>query len=229
MYARLWRRNQIRWAQPMHEYLTPVLPQNTLFVAQGLRVRDWRDSPGDGVRLTHRNLKVLLHDWENGERKTLSSAEELHAYDVYKFTLAHEAAEVFPSWCRVIHLGLMPHFAKNDHNMLSDCHYHLGRSFEAERNFKAAVEAYLAADEVVPHTQALLCALRALECDDEVKDFMLAGQLREKILTRTGMGSQDPLPFNCDLKLLRKLRTQLVVYGTMIFGAEDELGRFKVV
>jgi hypothetical protein len=32
------------------------------------------------------------------------------------------------------------------------------------------------------------------------------------------MGLEDPLPFNCDLKLLRNLRTQLGLYGTAIFN-----------
>ena len=54
--------------------------------------------------------------------------------------------------------------------------------------------------------------------------LVLRAGLREKILTRTGMGLEDPLPFNCDLKLLRDLRMQLGLYGTMISQCSGEKG-----
>jgi hypothetical protein len=251
MYARLWRRSVytldedgstipntddgIRWTQPLHEYLAPVLPQATLLTAQGLRVVDHRDSPGEGVRLTCRNLKVLLRAWETGDRKTISATEDLRRDLIFRFTLAHEAAEVFPAWSREVLANLMGRVGADDAGMLSDCHYHVGRAHEAEKHYREAVEAYLAADEVAPHTQALLCALRAEEssCDatgapasgaveDATQDSLrFRRYLRERILTRTGMGLEDPLPFNCDLKLLRGLRVQLGLYGTTIFNAPE--------
>jgi hypothetical protein len=229
MYVRLWRRSVftdvdddstmtdvegIRWTQPLHEYLTPVLPRRTLFAAQGLRVRDHRDSLGEGVRLAHRNLKVLLRAWEQDDRRTILEPEDLRKDHVFRFTLAHEAAEVFPTWSRERLFRVMGGSDPSDASTLSDCHYHLGRSYEAEGNLSKAVETYLAADETAPHTQALLCALRARE---NLKDFERCGLLRKTILTRTGMGTDDPLPFNCDLKLLAKLRLQLGMYGTIIF------------
>jgi hypothetical protein len=234
MYARLWRRGRlykageslpsitelsskiIRWTQPLHEYLAPVFPERTLFSVQGLRVRDHRDSPGEGVRLAHRNLKVLLRAWENGDRKTISAPEDLRRDHLFRFTLAHEAAEVFPAWSREKLVTVMARLAPDEASMLSDCHYHVGRSHESEGNLPAAREAYLAADETAPHTQALL---RALQVAERMKDFESCGRLRKQILTRTGMGADDPLPFNCDLKLLVKLRLQLGMYGTLLFNA----------
>jgi glycosyltransferase involved in cell wall biosynthesis len=70
MYDRIWRNKPtIRFTQAIHEHLTGKgcladgLP-NWLMVAQGLRFRDWRDSPGNGVRLNHRNYKVFMREYE---------------------------------------------------------------------------------------------------------------------------------------------------------------------
>jgi len=245
IYARLWRLavltdvddgstmtddEGLRWTQPLHEYLAPALPQSTLFAAQGLRVRDHRDSPGEGVRIAHRNLKVLLRAWEQGDRVTISAPEDLRRDHLFRFTLAHEAAEVFPAWSRELLVNVMGRLLPAEVDMMSDCHYHMGRSHEAEGDLRRAVEAYLAADEVAPHTQALLCALRAADLlnvgkrSAEGQFFCERGSWRERILARTGMGQDDPLPFNCDLKLLKALRLQLGMYGTLIFhppGQED--------
>ena len=76
MYDRIWRNKPaIRFAQAIHEYPTgkgflPDGQPNWFMVAQGLRFRDWRDSPGNGVRLSHRNYKVFMREYER-----LSSAK----------------------------------------------------------------------------------------------------------------------------------------------------------
>jgi hypothetical protein len=216
MYARLWRRSApgLKWRQPLHEYLGSTFPERTLFVAQGLRVCDHRDSLGEGVRIAHRNLKVLLRAWEN--HNSIVMQEDFRSDPTFRFTLAHEAVEVFPVWSRERLVDVMNMIAPNEAGMLADCHYHIGRSYEVEELFPKALEAYFAADETAPHTQALL---RALEVAERLEDFEHCGSLRKTILARTGMGMDDPLPYNCDLKLLAKLRLQLGMYGTMIFHA----------
>ena len=220
MYDRLWRRSVLtdtddgakmsdpeglRWVVPFHEYLDGKSWRNTLYTTQGLRVRDWRDSPGVGVRVAHRNLKVLLWNWENGRRRTLSTPNELRRDLIERFTLAHEAAEVFPLFARELLDAVMGRLEPEDRGLMSDCYYHQARISEAlgdSMNDDRAIDEYEKADEIQAHTQALL---KLFFLHDRLGDFTRCRTLREKILARTGQIT-DPPSFNCDLQLAAKVR-----------------------
>ena len=209
MYDRMWRRSPgsttspPRWVRPMHEYLAGKTFTSTLYAAQGLRVRDWRDSPGEGVRVEHRNLKVLLWHWEHGDllgQRSPPSDETCEAH-LARFTLAHEAAEVLPGLARELLADLTSRFT--DVVLLSDCHYHLGRVEEWEGRVDEALCQYELADEVSPHSQALL---RAWDLCRRRGDLGRAARLRDKILARLGAAATDAVPFNCDLGLVAAVR-----------------------
>jgi len=224
MYDRLWRRvptgggTPVRWDMVCHEYLTGKTSANTLCTVQGLRVRDWRDSPGVGVRIPHRNLKVLLWDHENNHHPGDSHSEATRL-----FTLAHEAAEIFPMFAIDL-LETVTSMIGEDMGMLSDCFYHHARAEEALGNVGSAIALYEKADVISPHVQALLreyaMIVRAGKQDGEhpKEDLRPEGQrpevatsprlcrLREKILARVGADPAGPVPFNCDLKLVAMVR-----------------------
>jgi len=208
MYARLWRRvsgsgPSPRWTQSCHEMLSGVTAQRTIYAAAGLRVRDHRDSPGEGVRIAHRNLKVLLWNRENGDRVTCSPESEAARRDLLEtFTLAHEAAEVLPELAHELLANVLLRLDKTDVTMLSDCHYHMGRAYEAHAAvaglgasllLKRAEESYRRADEVSSHPQALLKLHALLMREGKVEAARL---LRPEILAKIGQS-----PYNYDLVL----------------------------
>jgi tetratricopeptide (TPR) repeat protein len=188
----------------LHEYLGGKSATNTMYVPSGLVFRDWRDSPGEGVRMEHRNLKVLLHYWENIDPKF--GARWAFFNDlVFRFTLAHEAVEVFPAWSRELLANVMERLEPADVGMRSDCHYHKARSLEAEGRFDDAILAYQEADKTSPHTQALLRAWkRTSQSLGELHEMV--SYLGNLILARVGHEAGDATPYNCDLKLLDELR-----------------------
>jgi hypothetical protein len=222
MYDRMWRRApsggspSMRWTVPFHEYLNHKTPQNTVYAPQGLRVRDWRDSPGEGVRIEHRNLKVLLWNWERGGRRLDTSSGDIQAgrpgelqYCDYRsslvetFTLAHEAVQVFPEFARTLLEYVVRRLPVDDVGMLSDCYYHLARALEQLGDHVGAMAEYEVADETSPHTQALLrlfCLCERLEEVDMCED------VKKKVLLRVGGRPGDPRPYNCDLKVVSRLR-----------------------
>ena len=208
MYDRMFRRRGAHWVMPFHEYLRGKGGHNTLYSVQGLRVRDWRDSPGDGVRVAHRNLKVLLWNWENVERKTVSSPDDLRDDLVERFTLAHEAADVLPEFA----LGLLDQVEARldpaDRAMLSDCRYHKGRAREALGDVHGAVSWYVLACEASASVQALLKLYVLCENSPDLVPGLPPGyrDLRAKILAMTGSEPTDPTPFNCDLGLVARVR-----------------------
>jgi glycosyltransferase involved in cell wall biosynthesis len=206
-YDRLFRRTGIgghimRWQMPCHEYVAGKTSSNVIYAALGLRVRDWRDSPGEGARVAHRNLKVLLHEWEHGERKTISTPEEIWDDVIFRFTLAHEAASVFPAFA----LTLLDHVVRYlDHaniGMLSDCYYWRGVALQTAERFQAAANMYREAHTTFPNLQALLQLyyLRAY-----YGDVTECRELRAKI---DELVPPDKIPFNCDLILLERIRAE---------------------
>ncbi len=94
MYARIWRnRPEIRFREVCHENVDWIRRpdgSNWVMVAQGLTVRDWRDSRGSGVRIPHRNFKVLLREYLALKDRGSSPGRHLLIY------LADEAASVMP-------------------------------------------------------------------------------------------------------------------------------------
>jgi hypothetical protein len=216
MYDRMWRRVPVsgdpplRWTMTIHEYLLGKTTKNTLYTAQGLRVCDWRDSPGAGVRVDHRNLKTLLWDHENNHH----SKDDPNLEIVRLFTLAHEAADVFPE----LAIGLLEIVAfrleKTDVGILSDCHYHRARAMEALGHIGAAILLYEEADQISLHVQALLreyaMVVRAGELEGLTHRAAAASprlcKLREKIFAKVGTDPLGSVPLNCDLGLLAKVR-----------------------
>ena len=231
MYDRLWRRGSgLRWTMPFHEYLHDKTTANFVYTPFGLRVRDWRDSPGVGVRIAHRNLKVLLREYEHMNRCPLGVDNEngvsfagcfMHDF-IRQFTLAHEAVDVFPELAHKLLQSCIEYLWLNgssespddlddlDKGTLSDCHYHLGRLFEHTGDVQGALDNYAQADEYHPNLQAL------------VKMFLLAvkhksvnecRKLHSDILSKLGtdlLGHKhsidDAVPFNCNLMLLNEVR-----------------------
>ena len=114
MYTRLWRRStRIRFAEVCHENVDHARDpsgSNWLMVPSGLVVRDWRDSRGAGVRPAHRNLKVLLLEYERliflgsktlgsktlGSKTLGSKTLDLRPRKHLLMYLADEAATVLP-------------------------------------------------------------------------------------------------------------------------------------
>ena len=69
---------------------------------------------------------------------------------------------------------------------------------------------YEKADKYSPHTQALLREYAMLGRESVTRD---AVRLCERILARVGMDPLGPVPFNCDLSLLREVRDPVVGRG----------------
>ena len=223
MYERLWRRARpgLRWAMPCHEGLSGKAPGSAVYAAGGLRVRDHRDSPGEHVRVAHRNLKVLLRAWEEAQDRRSVGFGKLGGRFATSltetFTLAHEAAEVLPDFARGLLLDVAGAVGTADPGMLSDCHYHLGRAREASSRDPAFLNLvsqrldeasyhYRRACEVRPNLQALL-RLRALHLRrGEARE---AERVRCTIVSSCG-GPIGSLQFNCDLVLLAEARAREV-------------------
>ena len=202
-YDRLFRRAGMRWQMPCHEYVAGKTFNNVIYSASGLRVRDWRDSQGEGARIAHRNLKVLLYDWEHGERKTISEAQDRANYDVFRFTLAHEAALVFPDFAMELLNRVIANSDPSDKRTRSDCLYHMGRALEAQGLYQESMWKYEAAHKEAPHLQALLklCFLKAALGDGEK-----CRELRAKVAE---LAPEGRIPLNCDLKLLEQVRATM--------------------
>lgn len=90
-----WRNlSKYRFKYVLHEHIPGRLPDgsNQLVAQSGLLFRDWRDSQGLGVRVPHRNFKVLLLEYERcqASRKPV----EPHV----RLTLADEGVSVDPEF-----------------------------------------------------------------------------------------------------------------------------------
>ena len=211
MYDRMWRRapadggHAMRWTVPCHEYLDRKTPQNTVYVPRGLRVRDWRDSPGEGVRIEHRNLKVLLWNWEarGGIGGMGHGGHVCRSSLIEEFTLAHEAAPVFPEFARVLLARVVDGLPSWDVGMLSDCYYHMARAAEALGDHVGAMAGYELADATSPHAQALLRLFCLCESLGEAE---MCEDVKKKVLLRVGGRLGDPMPYNCDLGVVARLR-----------------------
>jgi glycosyltransferase involved in cell wall biosynthesis len=199
-YDRFFRRASMRWQMPCHEYAAGKTCSNVIYAASGLRVVDWRDSQGEGTRIAHRNLKVLLHDWENGERKTISSSEDIRNDVVFRFTLAREAATVFPDFALSLLGHVVRHLTPVDVGMLSDCHYWRGMALQTLAHYQEAASQYREAHATFPNLQALLQLYYLRMYYGDINE---CGELRAKIAELAPVGM---IPLNCDLILLEKIR-----------------------
>lgn len=94
LYTRLWRNVPgVRFREVCHEnvdWCRRLDASNWTIAGRGLTFRDWRDCRGDGARVPHRNLKVLLRQYRRHQVEGTRPSPHLLAY------LADESAEVLP-------------------------------------------------------------------------------------------------------------------------------------
>jgi glycosyltransferase involved in cell wall biosynthesis len=152
MYDRIWRyKPAIRFAGAIHEYLTGKgaswgKPPNWILTAQGLRFRDWRDSPGEGVRIAHRNYKVFMREYETA---TLSPGFLLSTIGEVTAANPHLAL----SFLRIAR--------EHDPELEYDFSYHLnrGRAYAACGLSQHALISFQEAVRLCPHSASAHLAL----------------------------------------------------------------------
>jgi tetratricopeptide (TPR) repeat protein len=150
MYDRIWRnRPSIRFTQAIHEHPTgkgfrPGGQPNWYMVAQGLRFRDWRDSPGEGVRIEHRNYKVFMKEYE---RLTAARAEISPAF---LLSTIGEVTDANPN----LALSLLRMARVQDPKLVKDSSYHLSLGYAYDRSGldQHALGAFREAVELAPHS-----------------------------------------------------------------------------
>jgi hypothetical protein len=161
MYDRIWRnRPHIRYVQEIHEYLLGKGADscgrpNCFAVAQGLRFRDWRDSPGMGVRIPHRNFKVFMREYERrvAARLTLTPS--------FLLSTIGEVAEANPNFA----LSLLRMAKERDPKIHSDAGYlhSLGRTYAKNGLDQHALDALEEATKLSPSSASILLDLGFLK------------------------------------------------------------------
>jgi glycosyltransferase involved in cell wall biosynthesis len=157
---RLWRNKpDIRFHFPLHERLLGrgTLPDgkvNWLLSAAGLRFRDWRDSTGLGVRIHHRNFKVLLAARE----RLLAQGRDLEPTSL--LDLGHESIGVDPAYALEV-LGQ----ARDALDHTPEWHMNVARARWTLGDLRGARSSYLEAIEVHPRMAAPRLALGLLELE----------------------------------------------------------------
>ena len=132
-----WRNlPKYRFKYVLHEHIPGRLMDgsNQLVAQSGLLFRDWRDSQGLGVRVPHRNFKVLLLEYER------CLAAQLPVEPHIRLTLADEGIEVDPQFALSV-LGEPNDFPQAVGWALyikGECLNRLGRKDEALATFVAA-------------------------------------------------------------------------------------------
>jgi len=154
MYTRLWRnKRHIRFREVCHENIDWCRRpdgSNWIMVAQGLTFRDWRDNRGAGVRVLHRNLKVLLHQFQVLRQAGIDPCSHLLIY------LADEAAEICPVLAQMVLDKLPGALHPSDESWSRIIR---GRSFEALGLLTDAFVEYQGAVELGSIRAKLLSAL----------------------------------------------------------------------
>jgi glycosyltransferase involved in cell wall biosynthesis len=147
-----WNDPDARYRHPMHECLEnpPHTNKNTLISAHDLRVRDHRDSKGEGVRINSRNFKVLLHEFET------ASTPSIHCL----MYLAREALQVDAHFAKEVLEGLMERDLERP--MMAEAIYILGKAQEVEGEYLNALHSYSTAfrTDVQFQLKARLSAVR---------------------------------------------------------------------
>jgi glycosyltransferase involved in cell wall biosynthesis len=162
MYDRLWRNKpDIRFNQAIHEYLVGKRigwdgQPNWSIIAQGLRFRDWRDSPGNGVRISHRNLKVFMREYEVLEYQERMEGKGLMTPGFLLSTIG-EVTDADP----VVALTLLRKAVERDPSRISDPGYQLdlGRAYAAWGQDRQALDAYREAARLAPRSASACLAL----------------------------------------------------------------------
>jgi hypothetical protein len=157
MYDRIWRNKpSIRFTQAIHEHLTGkgFLADgllNWFMVAQGLRFRDWRDSPGNDVRLSHRNYKVFM--WEY-ERLAAAGAEISPSF---LLSTIGEVTDANPN----LALSLLRMARERNPSLVRDSSHHLslGKAYEQCCLGQHALDSFREAARLDPHSVPARLAL----------------------------------------------------------------------
>ena len=157
MYDRIWRnRPAIRFTQAIHEWLAGKgfrqdgMP-NWFMLAQGLRFRDWRDSPGEGVRMEHRNYKVFMREYE---RLAAAGADIPPAF---LLSTVGEVTEANPS----LALSLLRMARERNPGLIKDSSYHLGlgKAYDRSGLDRQALDAFREAVKLDPHSASARLAI----------------------------------------------------------------------
>lgn len=157
MYDRIWRnRSHIRYTQEIHEYLLgkeadPSGRPNWFAVAQGLRFRDWRDSPGTGVRIPHRNFKVFMREYER------RVAAKMDLTPSFLLSTIGEVTEANPNFA----LSLLRMAEERDPKLHLDAGYlhSLGRTYAKNGLDQHALGALKEATKLSPSSASILLDL----------------------------------------------------------------------
>ena len=157
MYDRIWKNKPaVRFTGAIHEYLLGKgmrlgQPPNWFLVAQGLRLRDWRDSPGLGVRIAHRNYKVFMQEYERME------SAKMEISPAFLLCTIKEVIEANPNFA----LSLLRMARERDPEQEHDFSYHLnlGRAYAKSGLDNHAVHAFREAARLCPHSPSAHLAL----------------------------------------------------------------------
>jgi hypothetical protein len=210
-YVRLWRRSdKIRWEQPIHEFLRGRTETNTYLTLTGLRVRDWRDSKGTGVRVPYRNLKVAeQYRRQHPEFMSMTDAGAV----LFRFTWAKEMIAVDPDKAMHELLCLIQLVDPADRLFQADLHYQLGQAREAMGDDIPATIAYLQANQSnTPHIPSLIRTFNLLDTAEHRADNWATLQLVRTTLLRALPGTR--VPSGCNLKDLAKVRASIAATNT---------------
>ena len=134
-----WRNKpEHRFRYVLHEHVPGrrVDGSNWLVAQRGLLFRDWRDCPGTGVRVPHRNFKVLLLEHE----RLVASGRPVPSH--ITITLADEGVDVDPEFA----LSLVPD-ALAFPEALGWVHYIRGACLEKLGRREEALVSYVLAGE----------------------------------------------------------------------------------
>jgi hypothetical protein len=142
MYTRIWRRRpEIRFREVCHEnvdWYRQADGSNWLMVGNALVVRDYRDSRGQGLRIAHRNYKVLLREYERLESSGQPPTAHLVMY------LAQEGVEADPVFAISIvekwlsRLTMHQHDEAWKHFVLGECREAVGDAEQAHLEYSAS-------------------------------------------------------------------------------------------
>ena len=126
-------------------------PPNWFLVAQGLKFRDWRDSPGLGVRIAHRNYKVFMREYERME------SDRMEISPAFLLCTIKEVIEANPNFA----LSLLRMARERDPGQEYDFGYHLnlGRAYAKSGLDSHAVHAFREAARLCPHSPSAHLAL----------------------------------------------------------------------
>ena len=161
---RLWRnKSSIRFHLSLHERLLgrgtlPGGKTNWLLSAAGLRFRDWRDSTGLGVRIAHRNFKVLLAEYE----RRASRGEQMDPTSLYD--MGGEVIDVDPVFALELFEEVREGFMQ-DPMMAALWHRDVARAHLANHDPGQARRSYQAGLGFQPHMAVLQLGLGLVEAE----------------------------------------------------------------